>query len=273
MATFRLALSVLVAATATFTVWAQTPVNPPPNKYSPRQDVELGQEAAKDVRKQVRVWRDGATAEYLEELGHQLVDVLPERFEFPEFAYTFTAVDAKEINAFALPGGPMFVNRGLIAAAGAEGELVGVMAHELAHVVLRHGTAQASKAERLSYGALAGGILGAIIGGNAGRAVAQGTQMGLGTYLLKFSREYERDADLLGAQLMAEAGHDPLDLAKMFQTIEKSGGSRGPQWLSDHPNPGNRVEYIRAEARQLDVRSPKQDGVTFQRVKARAVSK
>lgn len=266
-------VGVLACACASVGLLAQTPVSPPDNKYSPQQDVEVGREAEVEVRKKLRLWRDSDASEYLADLGRSLVGTLPERFDYPAFAYTFTPVDSKEINAFALPGGPMFVNRGLVAAAGGEGELAGVMAHELAHVVLRHGTAQASKAEKLSYGALAGGILGAIIGGNAGRAVAQGTQMSLGTYLLKFSREYERDADILGVQLMARAGYDPLELARMFQTIEKSGGSRGPQWLSDHPNPGNRVEYIRDEARLLQVRARRDEGAAFRRVKTKAIGR
>lgn len=268
-----LLVRVLVCVLCGVGTLAQTPVSPPANKYTPEEDVQLGREADAEVRKSLRIWRDRSASEYVSELGQGLVRTLPQRFDYPQFDYAFTPVDAKEINAFALPGGPMYVNRGLIAAAGQEGELVGVMAHELAHVVLRHGTAQASKAEKYSFGALAGGILGAIVGGNAGRAISQGTQLGIGTYLLKFSREYERDADLLGAQLMAEAGYDPLDLARMFQTIEKSGGSRGPQWLSDHPNPGNRVEYIRAEARQLEVRNRRSDDGSFRQVKSRARAK
>jgi beta-barrel assembly-enhancing protease len=149
----------------------------------------------------------------------------------------------------------MFVNRGMIEAAHSEGEMAGVMAHEISHVALRHGTAQATKSQGLGVqlGAITGVILGAIIGGNAGEVVAQGTQLGLGTYLLKFSREYETQADVLGAQIMASAGYDPMDLARMFETIEKQGGSSGPEWLSSHPNPGNREERISQEAGKLKV--------------------
>src|SRR5262245_45011134 len=95
--------------------------------------------------------------------------------------------------------------------------------------------------------------LGAIIGGNVGDIVAQGTQLGVGAYLLKYSREYETQADVLGAQILARAGYDPMDLARMFETIEKEGGSRGPEWLSSHPNPGNRQERIAQEARLVRV--------------------
>jgi len=143
----------------------------------------------------------------------------------------------------------------MIEAAHNEGEMAGVMAHEISHVALRHGTAQATKAQGLGVqlGAIGGAILGAVIGGNAGDIVAQGTQLGLGTYLLKFSREYETQADVLGAQILARAGYDPMDLARMFETIEKQGGGGGPEWLSSHPNPGNRHERISQEAGKLRI--------------------
>ena len=128
-----------------------------------------------------------------------------------------------------------------------------MMAHELSHVILRHGTAGATKQQPFAIGAIAGAIAGAIIGGNVGQVVAQGTQFGLGTYFLRYSREYEKQADLLGVQMMARAGYNPLDLMHMFQTIEKQGGGGGPQFLSDHPNPGNREAYIKEEASHLRI--------------------
>ena len=104
--------------------------------------------------------------------------------------------------------------------------MASVMAHELSHVALRHGTAQASKATKYEIGQLAGAVLGAIIGGNVGAVVAQGTQFGIGTAFLRFGREYERQADILGAQIMARAGYDPREMANMFKTIEKAGRRR-----------------------------------------------
>ncbi len=147
----------------------------------------------------------------------------------------------------------MFVNRGMIEAAQGEGEVAGVMAHELAHVLLRHGTANATKQQGFQIGAIAGAIAGAVIGGGLGQVISQGSQFGLGTWLMKYSREYEKQADLLGAQIMARAGYDPRDLARMFETIAKQGGGSPPQWLSSHPNPGNRTQYITAEAQQLRI--------------------
>jgi predicted Zn-dependent protease len=125
---------------------AQTVITPPDNKYSPAEDVKLGQEAAAQAEQQLPIMRDDAVTSYVEALGRRLADAVPENRRHPEFRYSFKVVNVREINAFALPGGPMFVNRGMIEAARNEGEVAGVMAHELSHVVLRHGTAQASKA-------------------------------------------------------------------------------------------------------------------------------
>ena len=239
----RLVLVITLTATS---VVAQTKVTPPKNKYTPQQDVEIGREAAAEVRKQYPIINDSQISGYLERLGDRLVEAAPRELNNPVFEYSFTPVNLKDINAFALPGGPMFVNRGMIEAASTEGEVAGVMAHELAHVLLRHGTANATKAQGFQIGALAGAIAGAVIGGGWGQVISQGSQFGLGTWLMKYSREYERQADLVGAQIMARAGYDPRDLAHMFETIQKQGGSGGPEWLSSHPNPGNRTQYIDA---------------------------
>src|SRR5215813_15080211 len=200
---------------------AQTRITPPSNKYKPSQDVELGRKAADEARNQLPIMRDDAVTSYVDGVGRRLVAVIPAELQHPEFQYTFEAVNVREINAFALPGGPMFVNRGMIEAANSEGEVAGVMAHELSHVTLRHGTAQASKATKYQAGSIAGAILGAIVGGGVGSAISQGTQFGLGAAFLRYGREYEKQADLEGAQIMARAGYDPRDMANMFKTIEK----------------------------------------------------
>jgi hypothetical protein len=141
----------------------------------------------------------------------------------------------------------------MIEAARSDAEVAGVMAHELSHVVLRHGTVQATKGQKFAIGAVAGQILGAIVGGRKGEAISMGSQIGLGTYFLKYGREYEREADLLGAQIMARSGYDPRQMANMFRTIQQQGGARGPEWLSSHPDPGNRYAAINREADMLRV--------------------
>jgi hypothetical protein len=196
---------------------------------------------------------DNRVDDYVERVGENLVDAIPAEFRHAGFRYTFDVINQKEINAFALPGGPMFLNRGMIEASRSEAEMAGVMAHEISHVILRHGTAQATKGQKFQIGAVAGQVLGAIVGGAAGSVIAQGTQFGLGAYFLKYSREYERQADLLGAKLMARAGYDPRAMATMFQTIQGEGGRSGPEWLSSHPDPGNRSAAITREASMLRV--------------------
>ena len=250
---------------------AQTVVKPPNNRYTPQQDVELGRKAAAEVRQQYPIIEEQRIARYLTRIGDDLVAVAPPNLKQAVFEYSFTPVNLKEINAFALPGGPMFVHRGMFDAAAAEGEVVGVMAHELSHVLLRHGTANASKAQNpwLQLGQLAGALGGAMVGGQAGSAIAQGSQFGLGTLLLRYSRDFEKQADLLGAQIMARAGYDPRALARMFETIEretKSSGGGSPQWLSSHPNPGNRTQYINTEANLLTIASAA-DASEFQPIK------
>src|SRR5499427_336872 len=239
-----------------------TRITAPKNSYNPADDVKVGMEAAAQIRRELPLLpENGEVDAYVERVGNTLAAAIPPEFRHAEFHYEFSVVNAKDINAFALPGGPMFVNRGMIEAAHSEGEMAGVMAHEISHVALRHGTAQATKSQSagIQLGAIGGAILGAVIGGDAGDIVAQGTQLGVGAYLLKYSREYETQADVLGAQILARAGYDPMDLARMFETIEKEGGSRGPEWLSSHPNPGNRQERIAQEARLLKVSSARRN--------------
>ena len=244
----------LVFAAMPFTALGQTPIKYRKNKYTTQQDVELGQQAAREVEKQLPILNDRDSTAYLQDLGRRLVDSMPSQFQHPEFRYYFKIVDARDINAFALPGGPMYVNRGMIEMAQSEGELAGVMAHELSHVALRHGTAQQTKATSgkatlITLGSIIGG---AVLGGEAG---AQLGAVGAAAYLLKFSREYETEADVLGAQMMAQAGYDPADLANVFKTIEQqSGGSGGtPGFLSSHPNPKDRYERIQKERQLLRI--------------------
>jgi beta-barrel assembly-enhancing protease len=247
---------------------AQTKISPPKNGYSPAQDVELGQQASQEVKKEMPLLNDESIDDYVEDVGRRLVAAIPGEFQHGEFKYTFDVVNMKEINAFALPGGPMYLNRGMIEASQTEAEMAGVMAHEISHVALRHGTAQATKAQKFQIGAVAGQILGAIVGGTAGSVIAQGSQFGLGTYFLKYGREYETQADILGAQILARAGYDPRQMANMFKTIEQeSGGSRGPEWLSSHPNPGNRYEAINREAATLRVQGSAPSDGRFASVK------
>jgi predicted Zn-dependent protease len=246
---FGVALAAIL--TLSVSIDAQTRIDPDPNRFSPAQDVELGRRAAAELRQDLPIVRDRRTVNYVEQIGRRLVSAIPGRLQQSRFQYTFQVVDRRDINAFALPGGPIYVNRGMLDAARNDGEVAGVIAHEISHIALRHGTAQATKAQKFELGALAGQILGSVIGGRTGAVISQGSQIGIGTYFMKYSREYEREADLLGAQIMSRAGYDPRHMANMFQTIARRSGNGGPEWLSDHPNPANRYEAINREAALL----------------------
>src|SRR5262245_49641870 len=264
----RALVALSVASALTLSTEAQTKITAPKNNYSPADDVKLGREASAEVVKELPLLNDQRVDDFVETIGRTLTAAIPPEFQHKEFRYTFEVVNQKEINAFALPGGPMFLNRGMIEAAKTEGEVAGVMAHELSHVALRHGTAQATKGQKFQVGSVLGQIAGAVIRGTAGSIISQGTQFGLGAAFLKYSREYESQADILGAQMLARAGYNPREMANMFKTIEAEGGSRGPEWLSSHPNPGNRYDAINREASSLRVQGNANTG-QFQDVQAR----
>ena len=247
---------------------SQTVVEVAKNKYSVEEDVQIGLDAAAQVRQQRPALENDVVEYYVTRLGERLVEQIPEQFVHAEFEYTFEVIDVDNINVFVLPGGPMFLHRGMLEAALTEGGIAGVMAHEISHVALRHGTAQLTLGEKLEWGALAGTRAGTILGGAAGRAVTQGTQFGLDAVFLKYSREFEKQADLLGAQLMAKAGYDPRARATMFEVIESQGGGGMSEWLNSHPNPGNRAGYINAEADMLTIENPVADTSEFERIRA-----
>ncbi|MCI0622438.1 MAG: M48 family metallopeptidase [Acidobacteria bacterium] len=242
----------------------------PKNKYQVEDDLELGRKAAAQAEREFPLLRDGEIESYVNQVGQRIVDAIPAAFQHPQFRYTFKVVNAGEINAFALPGGPMFVNRGMIEAARTEGEMAGVMGHEISHVALRHATAQATEAQKFQIGSILGQIAGGVIGGGLGDIIGMGSQIGFGAGALRYSRKYESQADILGTQLIAKIGYDPRDLANMFRTIERQGSRGGPEWLSSHPNPGKRYERIEQEARLLGVDSSRSgDSAAFRRIQQR----
>ena len=225
------------------------PVRPGFNIYSQDQDVQLGRQVAQQVVQQVDVVRDSRLQQYVRDLGNRLARQ-PQAQQYP---YEFTLINDPSINAFALPGGPIFIHTGLIANADNEGQLVGVFAHEIAHVALRHGTSQASKASVLQVPAALAGVA---LGQGAGAQIAgAGLGLTLNAVMLKYSRGAEEEADALGAQLMANAGYNPIEMARFFEKLEAQGGSRAPQFLSSHPSPGNRVRNVEAEIQAMQRRN------------------
>src|SRR5258707_1186762 len=201
-----------VALLIVTTLLAQNHFKPGFNLFSKEQDIQLGSEAAAEVEKKMTVVKDPALNQYIQKIGKRLASA-PEAGDYP---YSFKLVADDSINAFALPGGPTFVHTGLIKAADNEAQIAGVLAHEISHVALRHGTNQASKAQMVQMPtALAGSMMKSR--SMLGQLSKMGIGLGANSVLLKFSREAESQADLLGTQIMAKAGYQPVEMARFFQ--------------------------------------------------------
>jgi predicted Zn-dependent protease len=220
------------------------------NLFSVEQDVQAGRQAAAQVERQMPILRDAQATAYVNAIVRRLAAQAPG----PEFRYQAKVVNSREINAFALPGGYVYVNRGLISAVRNEAELAGVIAHEIAHVAERHGTEQATKA----YGAQAGvGLLAQILGGRDRRLGLPEQivgSLGANAAFMKFSRDAEHEADRVGAEIMARAGYDPMAMATFFDLLQAQ-RRRNPnavaKFFSSHPQPADRSARIRAHASQL----------------------
>lgn len=261
----KITSSAIIALVLAVFARAQGPTqfHPGFNLFSKQQDVQLGQENAAQVRKHMTVVHNPYLNEYVTRVGKRLVS--SREAQESGFPFTFEVVADPSINAFALPGGPMFINTGLLRAVDNEAQLAGVMGHEMSHVILRHGTNQASKARLVELPAM---LTSQVAGGSlAGQLAQLGIGLGTNSVLLKFSRTAESQADLMGSHIMAEAGYNPLQLAHFFEKLNAQGGSNAPQFFSDHPNPGNREKAIEAEAQRLPQQQYGYETGEFQRMK------
>ena len=239
----------LLLTTAGIDAQTATPTFPDPGKASMSRENQraLGMEAAAQVYQQMPVLPDDSPeSEYVRQLGRKLAATIPEQYSWP---FEFHVVPEKDINAFALPGGQMFVNLGTITAARNEAELAGVMGHEMAHVYMQHSAKQAGKAQTTSVIAgIASVVLGETVGQKAGGLVGQlgqmGIQMGAQGLMMKYSRGDESQADAVGAVILYKAGYNPQAMVDFFKTMGAQAGAAPPQLFSSHPNPGNRQEAI-----------------------------
>ncbi len=227
------------------------------------QQIQAGEQVAAQVYKQMPVLPDNSPeTQYIRQLGQKLVATIPSQYSWP---FQFHVVAQKEINAFALPGGEMFINVGTITAAANEAELAGVMAHEMSHVYMQHSAKQQSKNNWIAgIAGLAGAVLGS--GGWIGQVATMGIQVGANGLILKYSRSDEAQADEVGAIIMYKAGYNPQAMADFFQRLAEQGGS-GPQLLSDHPNPGNREQAIQKEIANWPRKQYNTNNTAFLRVK------
>lgn len=238
------------------------------NFFSKEQDVQLGREAAAQVDREMPIVNNPQLEQWLNDLAQPLISQ-PEAGGYP---FTFKWVNDPNINAFALPGGPVYMNTGLLAHADNEGEVVGVLAHEISHVALRHGTNQVSRANLFTLPAM----IGSMALGNRGGMLSQlgqlGVGLGLNGVLMKYSRGAETQSDQLGALLMHRAGYNPIDMANFFEKLEAIAGNRSgvETWFSSHPNPGNRVETVQKEIVTFDRRDYNRNTGKFAQMKALA---
>jgi len=230
---------------------------------SVQQEVELGQQAQAEIDKQMPVLRDATLDRYIDNIGARLAASATG----PKYPYSFGVVNYKELNAFALPGGPIYVHRGVIGAARTEAQLAGVMAHEVAHIAQRHAAKQISKGI-VANGLL--GLLGAVLDDGKGEAAARiGASVVAQSVFMKFSRDDEREADRIGAEIMDRAGWDPHGMAEFMQILQQE-QQRSPSsvetFFSSHPSPAGRVRDLQGLVAN---RSGRRDSQEFQSMKGR----
>jgi predicted Zn-dependent protease len=203
------------------------------------QEIQMGQQAAAEVDQTMGIYENAALNQYVAALGKEL----SAKSERPELPWSFKVVDDPAVNAFALPGGPIFVTRGLLGHLTSEAQLAAVMGHEIGHVTARHSVNQMSKATLAQAGLM--------IGMAVSKTVASLGQLGMGglqLLMLSYSRDAEREADALGFRYTVATGYDVHEMPGVFATLKRvsevSGGGRLPDWMSSHPAPDERVENI-----------------------------
>lgn len=231
-------LALLITLILPFSSNAQTKVKSGWNFFSLKDDLEFGREAAKEIEKETPLVNDPLVQQWIDGLGRRLAA----KTSMPNLPWRFRVANSREINAFALPGGYVYINRGLIDITNDESEIAGVLGHEMAHATLRHGTNQLSKALLLQ---LPLAFL-SEMKGTAG-IIGQIGSLGMALAFLKFSRSAEKNADILGVQTMTRAGYDPRGMVTIFEKLQRDSEGKGPQFLSDHPNPENRIKRIQSE--------------------------
>jgi len=246
---------------------SRTQLKPGWNLFSPEQDVEMGREVAKQAERELSILNDRQATTYIDALGKQLAAHAPGGEKYP---FQFKIVNDKAINAFALPGGFVYINRGAIETADNEAQIAGVMAHEIGHVVLRHGTNQVSKAY-LAQAPLS--ILGGVLGSNSvGSVLAQlGVGFAANSIFLKYSRDAERQADLMGTQTLYDTGYEPKAMVQFFEKIQAESKGRASEFFSDHPNPENRISSVQHEIEKLGGMPPRarSDSPDFHEIKSK----
>ena len=236
---------------------------------SEAQEIEMGRQADKEVVASIGLYPDERLQEYVQSLGAPLAA----KTERPALPWTFRVVDDPAVNAFAIPGGFIYVTRGILTHLNSEAELVAIIGHEMGHVTARHSVSQMSKQQLAQVGLAAGAILSPQVARYGNLAAT-----GLGVLFLKFSRADESQADGLGFKYMVAGGYDPRKLIDVFRMLEgvsqQAGAGRLPQWMSTHPDPENRLAWatraaasVGSDASRLAINRPaymrRLDGMVF----------
>ena len=213
------------------------------------QEIAMGRESDAQVRSQMGLYDDDALQRYVEEIGLQMAA----RSHRPDLPWSFAVVDSPAVNAFAIPGGYIYLTRGIMAFLGDEADLAGVLGHEIGHVTARHSVQAYTRAGGAQLGLAVGSIF-----SPAARAAGGLAQSGLGVLFLRYGRDAELQADRLGAQYAGETGWDPTGVRDMLSTLSRlseGSDSRGvPNWLSTHPAASDRVERVGPVIEELDTR-------------------
>jgi beta-barrel assembly-enhancing protease len=252
----------------------KTKLKPGINSFTPQQDIQLGRQSANEVERTTAMCNDPRVDAYLTTIGRRLVEHL--NTGGIVYPWEFHCVNDRAVNAFALPGGFVFVTRGAIAAADNEAQLAAVMAHELSHVALRHGTNQVTKARYAQMGTGVLSVAGGILGGAAGAAASGMGQFAASSLLLRYSRSAETQADVMGTQVLYDSGYDPRAMAAFFENLNTSetAGKAPPEFFSDHPNPDHRIERVDEEIRKMGGApdGAQKDSMEFQEIKREAMA-
>jgi predicted Zn-dependent protease len=228
----------------------RTAIKPGADLFSTRDDIEIGLRNARGAERQLPMLNDTRVNDYLDALGKRLATHAP-GYPFP---YRFRCVNDESVNAFALPGGFIYVDRGVIEAADDEAQLAGVLAHEIAHVALRHGTHQATKAywSEMPFSAIS-----SLFGPMSDTVTELSSDFAMDSILLKYSRGAETQADVLGTQIVFDSGYDPRALAQFFEIVEDE--TKRPHrvtFFENHPNPDHRIDRIMHEVDRLGGPAP-----------------
>jgi predicted Zn-dependent protease len=216
---------------------------------SSSQEIAMGREGAEEVARSIGIYPDGALQGYVANIGKRMAA----NSERPDLPWSFAVVDDPSVNAFALPGGYIFVTRGMLAHMNSEAQLAAVLGHEIGHVTAKHSVSQISRAQLTQLGLGVGYVLSEDL-----RRIGGLADTGIGLLFLKFGRDDENQSDELGFRYALASGYDPREMVPVFETLDRvsasSGAERLPQWMSTHPNPGNRV--ARTEERLRNASHP-----------------